>query len=192
MLFFRPWSSSRLQTTSILAAILSHQIEPQWDGESKATSHLLFFQGERCRQGLPHDLDREMEGIRRKGEEVEEVSIGLNGDWFLRTDARHGTFPPISKPRTPINPTYPLLKQETMILQHSKQRTGAGTWSQTLSNSCSSSNRPVSHSHSRGLRNPVLHFCARHNWLCYSAARNGRLAYPLRMAQCASRARYGS
>jgi hypothetical protein len=33
-----------------------------------------------------------MEDVRRKGEEVEEVSIGLDGDWFLRTNARHCTF----------------------------------------------------------------------------------------------------
>ena len=43
------------------------------------------------RKQLPHDLDREMEDVRRKGEKVEEVSIGLDGDWFLRTNARHGT-----------------------------------------------------------------------------------------------------
>ncbi|KAI0271025.1 hypothetical protein BGY98DRAFT_1189758 [Russula aff. rugulosa BPL654] len=40
-------------------------------------------------RGLPHDLDREMEDVRRKGEEVEEVSLGLDGDWFLRTNTRH-------------------------------------------------------------------------------------------------------
>lgn len=40
-------------------------------------------------QGLPHDLADVMEDVRSKGEEVEEVSIGLDGDWFLRTDARH-------------------------------------------------------------------------------------------------------
>jgi hypothetical protein len=33
-----------------------------------------------------------MEDVRGKGEEVEEVSIGLDGDWFLRTDARQCTF----------------------------------------------------------------------------------------------------
>ena len=32
-----------------------------------------------------------MEDVRQNGEEVEEVSIGLDGDWFLRTSARHGT-----------------------------------------------------------------------------------------------------
>ncbi|KAI0305246.1 hypothetical protein B0F90DRAFT_1815493 [Multifurca ochricompacta] len=40
-------------------------------------------------RGLPHDLANEVEDVRRKGEEVEEVSIGLDGDWFLRTNARH-------------------------------------------------------------------------------------------------------
>jgi hypothetical protein len=39
-----------------------------------------------------------MEDIKRKGEEVEEVSIGLDGDWFLRTNSRHGTFPPCPSP----------------------------------------------------------------------------------------------
>jgi len=48
---------------------------------------------------------------------------------------------------------------------------------------------PTGRSQSRGLRNPLLHFCARPNWLCYGAAQNGRLAHPLRMAQCSSKAR---
>ena len=38
------------------------------------------------RRELPHDLANEMEDVREKGEEVEEVSIGVDGDWFLRTD----------------------------------------------------------------------------------------------------------
>ncbi len=47
-----------------------------------------------------------MEEVRRKGEEVEEVSIGLDGDWFLRTNARHGTyFPPMLT--ISINLVYP-------------------------------------------------------------------------------------
>jgi len=50
----------------------------------------------------------------------------------------------MSKPRAPITPTYPWLKQETTMLQHSKQTTGVQTWFQTWGNSCSSSNRPVS------------------------------------------------
>ena len=111
----------------ILVAILSHQIEPRWDGESKVVSHPLFCHGARCRRGLPYDLDREMEDIRRKGEEVEHVSIGLDGDWFLRTNTRHGTFPPMSKLRTPISPINPWLKQETTMLQHAKQSTGVWT-----------------------------------------------------------------
>jgi hypothetical protein len=111
----------------MLVAILSHQIEPQWDGGSKVASHLLFFHGARYRRELPHDLDREMEDVRRKGEEVEDVSIGLDGDWFLRTNTRHGMFPPMSKPRTPINPICPWLKQETTMLQHAKQSTGVRT-----------------------------------------------------------------
>jgi hypothetical protein len=94
----------------MLVAISSHQLEPQWDGKSKVASHLLFCHGARCRRGLPYDLDHEMEDIRRKGEEVEEVSIGLDGDWFLRTNTRHGTFPPMSKPPTPITPIYPWLR----------------------------------------------------------------------------------
>jgi hypothetical protein len=47
------------------------------------------------RRELPHDLANEIEDAREKGEEVEEVSVGLDGDWFLRTDGRHGTFPPL-------------------------------------------------------------------------------------------------
>jgi hypothetical protein len=112
----------------MLVAILSHQIGPQWDGESNVAFHLLFCHGARCRRGLPYDLDRQMEDVRGKGEEVEEVSIGLDGDWFLRTDTRHGTFPPMTKPRTPkprtpINPISPWLKQETTMLQLAKQST---------------------------------------------------------------------
>jgi hypothetical protein len=128
----------------MLAAILSREVEPQWDGESKVASRLLFCHGGRCRRGLPHDLDREMEDVRRKGEEVEEVSLGLDGDWFLRTNTRHGTFPPMSKPRTPINTINPWLKQGTTMLQHAKQTTGVRTWFQTSSSSCSSSNKPIS------------------------------------------------
>jgi hypothetical protein len=60
---------------------------------------------QRLRRELPHDLDREMEDVREKGEEVEEVSIGLDGDWFLRTDSRHGTFPPTSDPAFPSLPS---------------------------------------------------------------------------------------
>jgi hypothetical protein len=37
-----------------------------------------------------------MQDIRQKGEEVE-VSIGLEGDWFLRPGARHGIFLPCSE-----------------------------------------------------------------------------------------------
>ncbi|KAH9174736.1 hypothetical protein EDB89DRAFT_465841 [Lactarius sanguifluus] len=40
-------------------------------------------------QGLPHDLASMIEDVRNKGEAVEEVSVGLDGDWFLRTNARH-------------------------------------------------------------------------------------------------------
>jgi len=54
------------------------------------------------RRELPHDLANEMEDVREKGEEVEEVSIGVDGDWFLRTDARHGTSPP--RARVPVFP----------------------------------------------------------------------------------------
>ncbi|KAI0287696.1 hypothetical protein BC826DRAFT_1108283 [Russula brevipes] len=40
------------------------------------------------RQGLPHDLDREIEDVGRKGEKLVQLSSGLDGDWFLRTDKR--------------------------------------------------------------------------------------------------------
>jgi hypothetical protein len=53
------------------------------------------------RRGLPRDLAREMEDVRYKGEEVEEVSIGLDGDWFLRTNARHCTSPSHGAHRSP-------------------------------------------------------------------------------------------
>jgi hypothetical protein len=52
--------------------------------------------------------------------------------------------------------------------------------------------RATGRSQSRGLRNPILHFCARHNWLCYGAAQNGWFTHPVRLAQCPTRARYGS
>jgi hypothetical protein len=44
-----------------------------------------------CRRDLPHDLAHVLEDARHKGEEVQRVSIGLDGDWFLRTDKRHCT-----------------------------------------------------------------------------------------------------
>ena len=88
-------------------AILSHQIEPRWDGESKVAFHPLICHRARCRRGLPYDLDREMEDIRRKGEEVEHVSIGLDGDWFLRTNTRHGTF--LLRPSPALPSTPPIL-----------------------------------------------------------------------------------
>jgi len=40
-----------------------------------------------CRE-LPHDLARTIDAALKKGEEVNEVSTGLDGDWFLRTNAR--------------------------------------------------------------------------------------------------------
>jgi len=40
-------------------------------------------------RGLPDDLNREMENVRHNGEEVKELSIGFDGDWFLRTNSRH-------------------------------------------------------------------------------------------------------
>ena len=46
-----------------------------------------------------------MEDVRQNGEEVEEVSIGLDGDWFLRTSARHGTSPHTREPRVPVIPS---------------------------------------------------------------------------------------
>jgi len=39
--------------------------------------------------GLPPDLAQVLEDARRKGEQVEELSSGLDGDWFFRTNARH-------------------------------------------------------------------------------------------------------
>src|SRR5579863_2383754 len=56
-----------------------------------------------------------MEDVREKGEEVEEVSIGLNGDWFLRTDARHGTF--FSHGTFLTIPTFPYLPSPLAPLQ---------------------------------------------------------------------------
>ena len=61
-----------------------------------------------------------MEDVRRKGEEVEDVSIGLDGDWFLRTDTRHGTFPPHHSHQSSA-------KQEITMLQHAKQSTDVRT-----------------------------------------------------------------
>lgn len=46
----------------------------------------------RFRRELPQDLAREIEDVRQYGEEVEELSIGLDGDWFLRTNIRCGRF----------------------------------------------------------------------------------------------------
>jgi len=57
------------------------------------------------RRGLPHDLAHEMEDVRRKGEKVEEVAMGFDGDWFLRTDKRHGTSPPALQRAMPVSPS---------------------------------------------------------------------------------------
>jgi hypothetical protein len=37
-------------------------------------------------------LAREIEDVQQHGEKVEEVSIGLDGDWFLSTNMRSGRF----------------------------------------------------------------------------------------------------
>jgi hypothetical protein len=42
-----------------------------------------------------------MQDVRQKGEELKEVSIGLDGDWFLRTSARHGMSPSMLLPLHP-------------------------------------------------------------------------------------------
>ena len=100
------------------------QTEPQWGGAS-VVFHRLFCAEVRLRRGLPHDLVREMEDVKRKGEEVQEVSIGLDADWFLRTNARHGTFSSHShaQARTPINPICPWLKHEMAMPQRAKPNT---------------------------------------------------------------------
>jgi hypothetical protein len=69
-----------------------------------------------------------MEDVRQKGEEVEEVSIGVDGDWFLRTNARHGTLPPTPEPAPPPSIPFRLwLKQETTMPQRAKRSTVART-----------------------------------------------------------------
>jgi hypothetical protein len=72
----------------------------RWDGESNHCASVVGSQS-RIKAGLPHDLDREIEDARRKGEKVEQLSTGLDGDWFLRTDKRLGTFPPTPGPACP-------------------------------------------------------------------------------------------
>jgi hypothetical protein len=61
---------------------------------SRITCFCISSGKARSRKGLPLDLAREIEDVRQKGEEVREVSTGLDGDWFLRTDRRHGTSGP--------------------------------------------------------------------------------------------------
>ena len=108
-----------------IVATTSHQTEPQWGGESKSYIHRLFCAEARLRRGLPYDLDREMEDVRRKGEEVQEVSIGLDADWFLRTNARHGTFSSHARAGTPTSIPSAVfwLKQETAMPQRAKPST---------------------------------------------------------------------
>lgn len=100
LVFLHPWSSSPLQITGMVVIIL-HQIEPQQGGESKSFLISCSVMKRRLSRRLPSDLDREMERIRIKGEEVKAMSIGRNGDWFLRTDTRYGTFPPTPDPALP-------------------------------------------------------------------------------------------
>ena len=107
---------------------LLYCIRPSDDGVvSQSSFHSLFCHKARIRRELPHDLDLVMEDARRKGEEVEEVSIGVDGDWFLRTNARHGTLPPTPEPASPSIPFRPWLKQETTMPQHAKRSTLART-----------------------------------------------------------------
>jgi hypothetical protein len=88
-----------------MLAIILHQTEPQWGGEPKSLLIGCSVTKQRLGRGLPYDLDHELEDVRRKGEEVEEVSIGLDADWFLRTNARHGTFPSTPEPALPSIPS---------------------------------------------------------------------------------------
>jgi len=78
-----------------------------------------FLQGSchdvRSRCELPRDLARQIEDTRLNGEEVKEVSIGLDGDWFLRTNIRRGMYSPTSNPVLPsIHPLHPPLTKTRM------------------------------------------------------------------------------
>ena len=73
-------------------AIISRRQGTRWGGELTHFCQCASTLEARYRQGLPYDLANVMEDVRRMSEEVEEVSIGLDGDWFLRTNARHGTY----------------------------------------------------------------------------------------------------
>ena len=105
----------------------------------------LFFHEAKPRQQLPYDLDHEMQDVRQKGEEVKEVSIGLDGDWFLRTSSRHGMSPPMYRP---LHPSPHVGLKHEILPQCAKQNTVVRTWFQTSCYSRTSSNkRPVSVSH---------------------------------------------
>ena len=71
------------------------------------SSAIELSQKEAPRQKLPYDPAGEIDDAPEKGEEVEEVSVGVNGDWFLlssdhnMTDQRNGTSALTHQPRVP-------------------------------------------------------------------------------------------
>jgi hypothetical protein len=122
-------------------AIVLQQTEPQWGGESMSFLIDCSVTKQKLRRGLPYDLESEMKGVKQKGEEVKTVSIGCNGDWFLRTNTRYGMSPPMPEP---INSICPWLTQETTMPQRAKLVTVMGPGLQTWSNSHNKSKRAVS------------------------------------------------
>ena len=97
---------------------LLYRIRPSLNG---MVSHVPFtvLQGSchdvRSRCELPRDLARQIEDTRLHGEEVKELSVGLDGDWFLRTNIRRGRYSPTSNLVLPsIRPLHPPLTKTRM------------------------------------------------------------------------------
>lgn len=90
---------------------------------SQLSSYLEFESRRGLRRNLPYGLACEIEDARQKCEEVEKVSVGLDDDWFLRTDARYGMSFPHASPAFPSLPQ-PLAKNDVRnsVQNHDRNR----------------------------------------------------------------------
>lgn len=81
------WSFSQLFRSP--RKVSSLVLVNQWDGEYLTTQPRTIDLNHCYRRNLPHDLADEIEDARDKGESVLNVSVGVDGDWFIRTEVRH-------------------------------------------------------------------------------------------------------
>jgi hypothetical protein len=124
-----------------------------------------------------------LEDARRKGEQVEELSSGLDGDWFLRTNARHGTYTPVS-----INLSRPFLNDnDNASVQYARRNTSRqGMVSNVELFAQLAKQGGLNH---RAIRDTVFHVRAGLDGLRRRAAQRRPLALTVCLAQCPCRAR---